>query len=342
MSFQVRTEERPGAAGPLTVCVLEDGRGAVAKVCPALGFNCYRWHVPGAGELLYCDPNFFTDGKPTRSGIPVLFPFPNRIRDGRYSWDGKEYQLPLNDPSGRNAIHGFACRHSWQVVDHGADERSAWVVGEFRGGVDAPQEWRLWPADYRLWLTCRLRADRLQLEAVVEHIDQEIPFVEHTDQELLLPFGLGYHPYFLLPDTATGEPPDGRLEAPARSYWELKDSLPTGAIHPVEGRRDLNGPRSVRDLTLDDVLTGVPTESPPGAEGLCPRGRINRLFLYASSAFRELVVFTPPHRKAVCLEPYTCTTDAINLQQRGVDAGLLVLPPGETWTGTVEMVVVPG
>jgi aldose 1-epimerase len=51
------------------------------------------------------------------------------------------------------------------------------------------------------------------------------------------------------------------------------------------------------------------------------------------------VAFTPPHRQGLCLEPYTCTTDAVNLQQRGVDAGWLVLPPGATWSGVVEMVV---
>jgi aldose 1-epimerase len=37
------------------------------------------------------------------------------------------------------------------------------------------------------------------------------------------------------------------------------------------------------------------------------------------------------------VEPYTCITDAINLQQRGVEAGLLVLPPGGRWTGVVEL-----
>ena len=55
----------------------------------------------------------------------------------------------------------------------------------------------------------------------------------------------------------------------------------------------------------------------------------------------EVVAFTPPHRQAVCLEPYTWTTDAINLQQQGVNAGLRVLAPGEQWTGVVEMVRFP-
>jgi len=41
--------------------------------------------------------------------------------------------------------------------------------------------------------------------------------------------------------------------------------------------------------------------------------------------------------EAICLEPYTCTTDAINLQQQGLDAGLRVLEPGESWRGIIEM-----
>jgi aldose 1-epimerase len=51
-------------------------------------------------------------------------------------------------------------------------------------------------------------------------------------------------------------------------------------------------------------------------------------------AFRELVVYTPPHGRSVCLEPYTCTTDAIHLVEQGVDGGWRVLAPGaefRTW-----------
>ena len=47
----------------------------------------------------------------------------------------------------------------------------------------------------------------------------------------------------------------------------------------------------------------------------------------------------PPHRQAVCLEPYTCVTDAVNLQQNGVAAGWKVLPPGERWQADLELAV---
>jgi aldose 1-epimerase len=44
--------------------------------------------------------------------------------------------------------------------------------------------------------------------------------------------------------------------------------------------------------------------------------------------WREYVFFTPTSRDALAIEPYTCTTDAINLQQHGKDAGLRVVAPG--------------
>ena len=103
MPFAVHTRTQPGVTGrDATIFILDDGAGGRAEVWPALGFNCFHWEAVRDGrtlDLLYADPALFGDGRPTRSGIPILFPFPNRIRDGRFTWDGKEYQLPLNDPS---------------------------------------------------------------------------------------------------------------------------------------------------------------------------------------------------------------------------------------------------
>src|SRR5438552_3379996 len=101
--FQVTSEPRDGIDTP--VAVLSDGKNRL-EVCPSLGFNAYRWQG-GGQELLYRSPQFFTENKPTRSGFPILFPFPNRIRDGRFTWEGKSYELPTNDPASKNAIHGF-------------------------------------------------------------------------------------------------------------------------------------------------------------------------------------------------------------------------------------------
>src|SRR5262245_7308071 len=110
MSFQVSTRQQATSSGlDGTIVVLQGDGGDRAEVWPALGFNCFAWRAAADGQvldLLYADPQLFDNGRPTRSGIPVLFPFPNRIRAGRFSWGGRDYQLPLNDSAAVNAAHG--------------------------------------------------------------------------------------------------------------------------------------------------------------------------------------------------------------------------------------------
>jgi aldose 1-epimerase len=266
--------------------------------------------------------------------VPILFPFPNRIRTGRFRWRGRDYQLPLNDSTQASAIHGFVCRHPWRIVDRGADRNSAWVTGEFHGSRDAPEAQGLWPADYRVRLTYRLVDRRLRLEAHIENPDR-VP----------LPFGLGYHPYFRIPFVADDAPDNYSVRIAAEGYWDLKDCLPTGSKTWAPIAPPLETPAPFPAIHVDHLLMGMPEQPEPDAKGLYLRGEITsstqgvRLRVLASAEFREVVVFTPPHRQAVCIEPYTCITDAINLQAQGVDSGLLMLPPGEEWKGVVELVV---
>src|SRR5262249_61602073 len=86
---------------------------AVADVLPFLGFNCVRWDV-GHGPVFFSEPPDMPNPSPTRSGHPILFPFPNRIRDGRFVFEGREYALPLNDSTKSHAIHGFTPRSQWR------------------------------------------------------------------------------------------------------------------------------------------------------------------------------------------------------------------------------------
>src|SRR5207253_4957215 len=133
-------------------------------------------------------------------------------------------------------------------------------TGEFHAATDAAEALALWPADHRLRLTYRLLPRRLRLEAVVDNPDS-VP----------LPFGLGYHPYFRVPQVP-GE--ETAVEVPAQGFWELDTSLPTGVRQPVSSARDLTAPRPLRDLQLDDLLTDLDPSVQPHTGGLCRRGRI--------------------------------------------------------------------
>jgi aldose 1-epimerase len=328
MSFQVRAVTYAAAGVDGDVVVLEEVGGAArAEVWPASGFNCFRWRVRRGEhhlDLLYAAPTLFRGARPTASGTPILFPFPNRIRDGRFSWDGKDYQLPRNDHEHVNAIHGFVFDRPWRVVDRGADAASAWVTGEFRDSADAPD----WPADFEVRVTYRLLPSALRIEARVSNPDSRP-----------LPFGLGYHPYFRMPLVPNSSTAECTVQGNAREVWELQRFLPTGTRRPPEDSRDLTTPRPFTVLRLDDVYTTL--DGAPVVGGLRVLGAVRQpsygveLRMLADPKFRELVLFTPAHRQAVCLEPYTCTTDAVNLQPRGIDAGWRVLHPGETWSGDV-------
>src|SRR5687767_13432375 len=100
---------------------------STAEVWPELGCNTVGWQVPaarGKRQVLYAPPAAELFDRPTRGGVPILFPFPNRIRGGRFAWAGQHWQLPPNDPAQANAIHGFTPRLPWNVLDHGTDATS--------------------------------------------------------------------------------------------------------------------------------------------------------------------------------------------------------------------------
>lgn len=320
MNTQVQLTARTVGARSFDVVTLTAG-AAVAEVWPGLGGNCVRWSVDGCGELLDAPPLVELVGRSTRGGIPVLFPFPNRIRAGRFTWDHRDYHLPLNDSTGANAIHGFVARRAMRVTGQRADNTVAAVTLSFRISSDAPDCVPLWPADAELSLTWELTPEGLSARAVVTNPGRAA-----------LPFGLGLHPYFRL----TG---DDRLTVPVRSRWILDAGLPTGRVEPAEGAFELARPRPVGDLTLDDVFTDV--DSDFGPDGLRPIGRLSRgdgviVTVSASTDFGQVVVFTPPHRRSICVEPYTCVTDAVNLNAPDRHTGWRAMAGGERWQGVVS------
>ena len=79
----------------------------------------------------------------------------------------------------------------------------------------------------------------------------------------------------------------------------------------------------------DDLLLRAELGLPDGDE---------QLEVWTTPNFRESVLFIPAHRKALCIEPYTCATDAANLEPKSGDAGWETLAPGGEWNGIVEFV----
>jgi aldose 1-epimerase len=155
-----------------------------------------------------------------------------------------------------------------------------------------------------------------------------------------IPMGFGIHPYFSTNLTGTADASQALITVPAAKYWELDDVLvPTGKQNDVSGTLDLRNGQPFAKLKLDHVFTDVLLVDGVSRCLIENRDTGHTMVMESDAIFRELVVYTPPNRDAICFEPYTCPTDAINLEARDIPAGVIVLAPDETFSGTVRFLL---
>jgi len=312
MAFKIDTRSSTAGDTGDTVYRLSDGLGAAIEVWPAFGFNCLTWET-AAGHWLYADSAWEQNPIPTRSGHPILFPFPNRMERGLFAFHGKTYQLSLNDSTGQHAIHGFTPKRPWRVVGSTAESDHATITGQLRLGLDAPDLLAYWPGDLQITVTYRLSSTALDVTGYVENLSTEP-----------VPFGLGYHPYFTLP-TSAGSTVDGwKLQVRAAKLWPLEAGIPTGECTAVPTEYDYSTLKPVGTVALDTLYTGLPLSpaQQPRRVATLSDDR-STLHVSATGEFRELLVFTPQHRLAVAIEPYTCASNGMNIAH----SGWLQLPP---------------
>lgn len=333
MAFAINVSR--GKAGDRSGDVYELTDGAArAEVWPMWGFNCIKWQTKQNGkwaDIMFHMPDWESNPVPTRSGQPILFPFPGRLRDGRLTLDGKTYQLPLNDSTKQHAIHGFTPRNPWRVTGSAGGADGASITGEFQLTKDLPESAALWP-DFVLSVTYRLFPNKLRVDAKVTNPGPG-----------RLPFGLGYHGYFQLPG-ADADIGTSVLQANVAEIWDAENNLPTGTRSKPPSELDFQTPKPIGATALDNVFGGVTGSQRDGLTEIAVLTHptaTGALRVLADAAFRELVLFTPAHRKAVAIEPYTCSADAGNFAARGIDSGWRVLDPGGEWKGAVEYVWEP-
>lgn len=310
---------------PMQIIHLTDAAsGAEASILSSFGFNCYRFRVRFDDrpiDVVWSEPEFETGQKrASGSGIPLLFPYAGRLRGKTLKWDGREWPLEGDDHRG-NAIHGYVLTRPWRVLE----QSSCRAVGQFQASVDAPALLHAWPADFRLTATYELAGASLTSDFLIENPDQRP-----------LPFGFGTHPYFCVP--VGGDNADEcRVQLPVRQRWELVDMLPTGRQLPVESPDAYRAGLPFGQMKFDDAFTGLAFDGDGCRPGITDPGSGRRLVVEFDRAFRECVVYNPPHRQAVCIEPLTWCPNAFELQEQGLDAGLRILPPGQSLQCRVTM-----
>lgn len=306
------------------VTLIDQEAGSRAAVLTGFGFNCFEWQVVVDGQpvsLLWAAESFASGTeRPSHSGIPILFPFPGRLRGTELEWEGKTYKLREGDGAG-NAIHGFLHERPWRVIDRTASS----VTGQFQASVDDPSLLSSWPADFRVTATYELKGNALRSRFLVEN-----------PSDRPLPCGLGTHPYFRVP-IGNGTADECQVRVPVSTQWEINGMLATGEQRPLEDPAAFQQGLRFGDMQFDAIFGGVEFQQGLATAALQDPQSGRTLVMTFSDAFRECVLYNPPHRQAVCMEPYTCVPDPIELHKQGNDGGLRLLAPGESFTATVEM-----
>ena len=271
-----------------------------------VGAGLQRYTHAGADVTCTYGPDILP---PKACGI-VLVPWPNRIRDGKYAFDGTDYQLALTEPAARNAIHGLGRWARWTVIDHQLARITLRLDVVPQNGYPFPVRAEVtYALDAQSGLAVTLRA--------------------HNPGRVRAPFGAGSHPYVSTRGHALAETVL-RLPAVERLVTDEK-GLPVGT-RPVAGSdHDFRLGKRLKTLRMDDGFTGLDLDREQRyAEVRTPAGGAQ---LWFDDAFGYLQVLTldalTPQQPGIAIEPMTCAPDAFNS-----GGGLIVLEPGGAWSGT--------
>lgn len=246
-----------------------------------------------------------TEGKRSFRGSK-LFPFPNRIKDGRYQFGGASYKLPINFPSEGHAIHGLVLEESFEIADRRADQNKALLELVYDYDGDKPG----YPFPYKLKLTYIFSGRELVCETSVLNTGTKA-----------LPLGDGWHPYFQL----GGRIDDLFLKLPSDSIIGADSRMiPTGDIHHSDQFSKLT---RIGEHEFDTCFK-IAKERGVRAEVIIEDQErnlgINIWQEVGLGKYNFLQVYTPPARDCIAVEPMTSAPDAFNNLM-----GLIRLDKGE-------------
>jgi aldose 1-epimerase len=240
----------------------------------------------------------------------LLAPWPNRIRDGAYSFDGRDLQLGLTEPTRHNAMHGLVRWAAWAAEEHTGTSVSL-------GHRLMAQTGYPWGLDVHV--VYDLSADGLTVTQTATNL---------SDRPA--PHASGAHPYLTVGDG----PVDGwELTVPAALRLVADDRKLPVADQRVDGTPyDFRVTRPIRELVLDDAFGDLTRDESGSATVVLRDPAAGRgAALWADRHHRWLMVYSADdqpgaaRRRALAVEPMTAPPDAF---RSGRDL-LTLAPAGE-------------
>lgn len=278
---------------------------------PSDGMNLYEIKHLGKPLIKFYEDRLVEN---KTCSVMTLFPTPNRIRNGAFTFEGTTY-------AGNN--HGIVKHADFSVTKLIESEKGGTLEGTLvLKNTSDNVSYQAFPFACTLTLQITLEGNNIIYSYSLCNQDTKA-----------LPYGLAIHPFFEKQDA------DVKIQVFANTYMEHdKDRLPTGKLLPANKQYNLRDGIPVNALHLDHVYTDLTKQ--PCAVIEYPDKKVT---LSTTEEFKKLVVFTPEHSPFFCLENQTCSTDAINMHTNGFtkEASLLILQPKETKKGSIELEILP-
>lgn len=286
-----------------------------AYVCADDGMNIYRVCYKGINVIDVDTDRYERNLSSEQSvtyGTPVLYPTPNRVRNGSFIYGGIEYNA---------VMHGCVKNEPFKVGSIEETEDSVSIKGilEFK-------------KDTRLY---ELFPFESTLEIEISVFNSKISYTYKVINNSLktLPYGFAIHPFF------RNENGQVKIKVNAETVMDMtEEKLPTGKCTIVkETGFDLSSPKAVSELDLDHVYTKLGS---PLAVMYYSGFEVS---LNTTDDFSHIVVFTPKDKPFYCIENQTCSTDAHNMYDKGFkeESGLIEVKSKETSSGTIELLFKP-
>jgi aldose 1-epimerase len=235
-----------------------------------------------------------------------LAPFPNRIKEGKYIFEGKTYQFPINHPP--NAIHGFVRKKPFEVQITKTTLKSAQIIlrHTYKGESSA------FPFPFELEVSFTMK------EANGFEMSMQIKNTGTCN----MPAGLGWHPYFRIAPKVDMV----QLQAPNLQLVDLDQYLiPTGTYSAYSDFKTLS---PIGSKTPDNCFLLENNGKKEHVTLKSALGTLNYWQETGRNKYNYLILFVPPFRTSIAIEPMTCSTDAFNNGN-----GLVVLKPQQRLGG---------
>lgn len=270
-------------------------------VIPALGGSIAAWTVGGEAVMRTASARSIAAHDPFGMASFPLVPYSNRIGNGRFDWDGKEFALARNFAPEPHSIHGVGFERPWQITARAADSMTLTLNHRPSNA---------WPFAFEARQRITLGADSLAIEMRATNL-----------AERAVPLAFGHHPYF---------PRAGAcLKFRAQGVWLVgNDGLPSLLVKPFD-KFDYSNAMPVTRGDIDHCFAGWDGK----AEILWP-DRHFALEISASDSLPCAVVYIDAERDGFCFEPVPHVNDALN--RRGREHAMPVIAPGESFTAGIH------